>query len=52
MCESLLMQSRYIDADAFLKQAETYDTSKKHNRTTKKLRQIIQKHYSDKIIQK
>ena len=43
LTESLLLQSRYIDAEAFLNQADHLDKENKHKKTINKLRQIIQK---------
>ena len=50
LTESLLMQSRYIDAEAFLNQANHLDTENKHKRTINKMRQIIQKNYNKHLI--
>tara|TARA_B100001121_G_scaffold303040_1_gene316445 strand:- start:24072 stop:26534 length:2463 start_codon:yes stop_codon:yes gene_type:complete len=50
LTESLLLQSRHIDAEAFLNQADQLDTEKKHKRTINKLRHIIQKSYNQNLI--
>ena len=50
LTESLLLQQRYIDAEAFLIQAESLDESKKHHHTLTKLRSIIQKKHSKNLI--
>ena len=50
LTESLLLQSRYIDAEAFLNQADQLDTKNKHKTTIKKLRSVIQKNYTKHLI--
>jgi tetratricopeptide (TPR) repeat protein len=50
LTESLLLQFRYIDAEAFLNQADQLDTEKKHKGTINKLRHIIQKSYHQNLI--
>ena len=50
LTESLLLQSRYIDAEAFLNQADHLDKENKHKKTINKLRQIIQKNYNKHLI--
>ena len=50
LIESLLLQQRYIDAEAFLNQAEMLDNGKKHHHTLKKLRTIIAKKHSKNLI--
>ena len=50
LTESLLLQSRYIDAEAFLNQADHLDKENRHKRTINKLRNIIQKNYNKHLI--
>ena len=50
LTESLLLQSRFIDAEAFLNQADQLDTSNKHSNPIKKLRQIIHKSYDHHLV--
>ena len=50
LIESLLLQSRHIDAEAFLNQADHLDHHNKHKKTIHKLRQIVQKNYNKHLI--
>ncbi len=50
LTESLLIQSRVIDAETFLSQAESIDKNGKHKLTTQRLRNVIEKNYSKYIL--
>jgi NADH:ubiquinone reductase (H+-translocating) len=52
LSESLLLQSRYIDAEAFINKAAALDTYKKHKKTISKIKKIIQTQYTKNIIAK
>ncbi len=51
LTESLLLQSRHIDADVFLNQADQLDIHNKHKKTIVKLRKIIQKSYNKFLVE-
>jgi NADH dehydrogenase len=50
LTESLLLQSRFIDAESFLNQANQLDLQNRYVTPIKKLRQIIQKSYDNQLI--
>ena len=50
LTESLLLQSRHIDAEVFLNQADQLDIHNKHKGPIKTLRRIIQKSYDQHLV--
>ena len=50
LTESLLLQSRHIDAEVFLNQADQLDIHNKHKGPIKTLRRIIQKSYDQHLL--
>jgi NADH:ubiquinone reductase (H+-translocating) len=50
LSESLLLQSRFIDAEAFINQADTLDTHKNHKKNIEKIKKVIQTQYAKQII--